>query len=245
MKKKCYAVAVGRTCGIFEDWPAAEAQVKGFAGALYKGFAERSEAEAWLENPLHEKKRSMSSSASSSAPTLPQRARPGAIVVHTDGGCLSNPGPGGYGVVIDIDGELRELSGGFRRTTNNRMELLAVIVALETLRDCGRPVDLFSDSSYVVNAVNKGWAVRWEQGGWRRVDGGDVANIDLWQRLLALTDALDLRLYWLKGHAGHAENERCDVLAGLAAKSEELSVDQGYGDSGDKSWGERDEQGIF
>jgi ribonuclease HI len=241
MKKKFYAVAVGRTCGIFEDWPAAEAQVKGFAGALYKGFAERSEAEAWLENPFHEKKRS----TSSSTPTLPPQSRPRAIVVHTDGGCLSNPGPGGYGVVIDVDGEQRELSGGFRRTTNNRMELLAVIVALETLRGCGRPVDLFSDSSYVVNAVSKGWAIRWEQGGWRRADGGDVANIDLWQRLLALIDALDLRLYWLKGHAGHAENERCDVLAGLAAKSEDLSVDRGYSDSGNKPVGEFHEQGIF
>ncbi len=241
MKKKCYAVAVGRACGIFEDWLAAEAQVKGFAGALYKGFAERSEAEAWLENPLHEKRRG----TPSSAPTLPQRARPGAIVVHTDGGCICNPGPGGYGVVIDINGEQRELSGGFRRTTNNRMELLAVIVALETLRAYGRPVDLFSDSSYVVNAVNKGWAVRWEQGGWRRVDGGDVANIDLWQKLLDLTNALDLRLYWLKGHAGHPENERCDVLAGLAAKSEDLSTDQGYRDSDEKSVGERHEQGIL
>lgn len=234
MKKKCYAVAVGRIRGIFEDWPAAEIQVKGFPGALYKGFAERSEAEAWLENPFHEKKRSTSSSVSTSA----RPSRPGAIVVHTDGGCLSNPGPGGYGVVIDTDGEQRELSGGFRRTTNNRMELLAVIVALEAVRGCGRPIDLFSDSSYVVNAVNKGWAMRWAQGGWRRVDGGDVANIDLWQRLLALTGVPDLCLYWLKGHAGHAENERCDVLADLAARGEDLSVDQGYCDSADRLEGE-------
>lgn len=222
MKKKYYAVAVGRSCGIYENWPSAEAQVKGFPGARYKGFGSRGEAEAWLENPLYAGKKE--DQAAARQPEI----RAGAIAVYTDGGCLGNPGPGGYGVVIDLDGQKLELSGGFRRTTNNRMELLAVIVALEAVSRYGRPVDLCSDSSYVINALDKGWAVRWRQAGWRRADGGAVANLDLWQRLVDLVATIDLRFHWIKGHAGHAENERCDVLAGNAAQGADLPEDSGF-----------------
>lgn len=239
MKKKYYAVAAGRNCGIYGDWPSAEAQVKGFPGARYKGFGSRGEALAWLENPLYASKHE-------DRPTARRpEIRGGAISVYTDGGCQGNPGPGGYGVVIDLDGEKLELSGGFRRTTNNRMELLAVIVALEAVVGYCRPVDLCSDSSYVINALDKGWAARWRQLGWRRADGGTVANVDLWQRLVDLAATIDLRLHWIKGHAGHAENERCDVLAGKAAQGVDLLEDSGFTGCAEERAEEGYGQGVF
>ena len=225
VKKKYYAVAVGRSPGIYEDWPSAESQVKGFAGARYKGFADRSEAEVWLADPTAPPRAAASPAP---APPQPPLARAGAVIVHSDGGCIDNPGPGGYGVVIEGDGERRELSGGYRRTTNNRMELMAVVVALEELRRCSRPIDIYCDSGYVINGIDKGWAVRWRQRGWHRADGGAVANVDLWSRLLDLVACLDVRFCWLKGHAGHVENERCDVLAGLAARGTDLPEDEGF-----------------
>ena len=227
VKKKYYAVAVGRSPGIYEDWPSAESQVKGYAGARYKGFADCGEAEAWLADPRIERRAGASPAPAAPPPPV---ARPGALIVHSDGGCIDNPGPGGYGVVIESDGERRELSGGFRRTTNNRMELLAVVVALEELRQCARPIDIYCDSSYVINGIDKGWARAWRQRGWRRADGGAVANVDLWARLLDLVARLDVRFCWVKGHAGHVENECCDVLAGLAARGADLPEDEGFVD---------------
>jgi len=226
VKTKYYAVAVGRRCGIFTDWPSAEAQVKGFAGARYQSFPNRKEASAWLENPLYKKKEPCKSGPSP-AQVGPEQ-RPGAIVVFTDGGCINNPGPGGYGIVIEEDGEGREMSGGFRMTTNNRMEMMAALVALEGLEECPTPIDLYSDSSYLVNGITKGWARKWRNNGWRKADGEEALNVDLWQRLLALVEALDVRLHWLKGHAGNAGNERCDKLAVAAARQPGLPVDAGY-----------------
>jgi ribonuclease HI len=229
VKKKFYAVAVGRRSGIFNDWPTAEAQVKGFAGAKYQSFPSEAEARAWLENPIY-KKKEQSPNTHVSLPVRPEQ-RPGAIIVFTDGGCSNNPGPGGYGIVIEEGLERREISGGYRLTTNNRMEMTAALVALESLRQCGAPIDLYSDSSYLVNGITKGWARKWRTNGWRKADGGEVMNVDLWQRLLLLVDALDVRLHWVKGHAGNAGNERCDQLAVAATKQPELPVDGGYQDA--------------
>lgn len=226
VKKKFYAVATGRSTGIFTDWPSAEAQVKGFAGAQYQGFVSEEEARAWLANPLYKKKEPRP------AKQPPGQARPeptpGAIIVCTDGGCSNNPGPGGYGVVIEGDRESREMSGGFRLTTNNRMEMMAAIVALESLRGCGKPIELYSDSSYLVNGMTKGWARNWRNKGWRKSDGEAVMNVDLWQRLLQLAEQLDVHFHWVKGHAGHPGNERCDQLAVAAARQADLPIDGGY-----------------
>lgn len=226
-KKKYYAVAAGRTCGIFTDWPTAEAQVKGFPGARFMSFASEAEARAWLADPQYR-------SREEKKPPAPVRqAPPGhlpddGIVVHTDGGCLNNPGPGGYGVVIEEDGGRRELSGGFRLTTNNRMELMAAIVALEQLRGTSRYIHLYSDSSYLVNGIEKGWAKKWRKNGWSRSDGGAALNSDLWRRLLDLLEAMDVNFHWLKGHAGHEQNERCDRLAVACARGNDLPADREY-----------------
>jgi ribonuclease HI len=226
VKKKIYAVAKGRQCGIFTDWPSAEAQVKGYAGAGFRSFMSREEAERWLQDPVYEKK-----VRSEGRPTETQK-RPGqrqdAITVYTDGGCLGNPGPGGYGIIIEAYGEQQEISGGYRVTTNNRMEMIAAVFALEKLRQCAVPIDLFSDSSYLVNGITRGWAEKWRSSGWRKADGGAVKNVDLWQRLLALVEVLDVCFHWVRGHAGSAGNERCDKLAVAAARQGDLPADLGY-----------------
>ncbi len=169
----------------------------------------------------------MASSSSTLYPlpsTLSTLRRP-RITIYTDGACSGNPGPGGYAaILIDSSGRRRELSGGFRNTTNNRMELLAVIMALEALK---RPceVTLFSDSEYVVNALTKGWLQSWQRKGWRKADKKPVMNIDLWQRLIPKLDEHQIAFQWTKGHAGNPENERCDELAVAASQGLNLPVD--------------------
>jgi ribonuclease HI len=149
------------------------------------------------------------------------------VTIYTDGACLGNPGPGGYGVVL-LHGEYRrELSGGYRLTTNNRMELTAAIQGLAALKQPCR-VQLVSDSEYVVNAIEKGWARRWRANGWYRQNRKMAENRDLWEALLRLCEKHQVRFEWIKGHAGHAENERCDQLALHAAKQPNLPEDAGY-----------------
>jgi ribonuclease HI len=149
------------------------------------------------------------------------------VTIYTDGGCSPNPGPGGYGVVLLYEKHRREFSGGYRRTTNNRMELLAAIHGLEALKEPCQ-VRVFSDSQYVVNGIMKGWARRWKANGWRRNREGFAENRDLWERLLKLCETHRVRFEWLRGHAGHKENECCDRLAGRAARFPDLPVDTGY-----------------
>jgi ribonuclease HI len=149
------------------------------------------------------------------------------ITIYTDGGCLGNPGPGGYGAVL-LQGERRkELSGGFKLTTNNRMELMGAIMALEALKARCK-VTLHSDSQYVVNAVEKGWARKWRSNGWRKPDKQMAMNPDLWERLLDLCAGHDVKFVWVRGHNGNVENERCDVLANLAQAKKDLPPDMGY-----------------
>lgn len=153
------------------------------------------------------------------------------VVAWTDGACSGNPGPGGYGVVLTWNGERKELARGFRRTTNNRMEILAVIAALESLKRPSR-VTIHSDSQYVVNAIEQGWARKWRADGWRRgpKKNEEAKNPDLWKRLLELleTSGHRVKLSWVKGHAGHDDNERADQLAVAALKGERLEVDAEY-----------------
>jgi ribonuclease HI len=153
------------------------------------------------------------------------------IIIYTDGACLGNPGPGGYGAVQLYQGKRRELSGGYRRTTNNRMELMGAIAALEALKARSK-VLLYTDSRYVVDAVEKGWAQKWRRNGWRKPDKQMAMNPDLWERLLTACSQHEVRFEWVKGHAGNVENERCDVLANAAAAGQagqELAADPGYG----------------
>lgn len=134
------------------------------------------------------------------------------VEVFTDGACLGNPGPGGYGAILRYKGKEKELSGGEAETTNNRMELMAAISALEALREPCR-VKLCSDSKYVVDGMGKGWAKKWRANGWMRNKKDPALNPDLWERLLAQFERHEVELIWVKGHAGHPENERCDQLA--------------------------------
>ncbi|HEX7015893.1 MAG TPA: ribonuclease HI [Cyclobacteriaceae bacterium] len=145
------------------------------------------------------------------------------IEIFTDGAAQGNPGPGGYGVILRYGKRERELSQGYRLTTNNRMELLAVIVALEALKKEGIPVKIFSDSEYVINAIRKGWLWNWEKKGFRK-----KANVDLWRRYIPLHKKYKPEYEWVRGHAGHAENERCDALAVAAAQGSKLLIDEGY-----------------
>ena len=139
------------------------------------------------------------------------------VQVYTDGACSGNPGPGGWGAVLRYNGVEKELSGGERETTNIRMELCAVIFALEALKEpC--EVELYSDSQYVCNALKLGWAKKWQAQGWMRNKKEKAQNPDLWERLLRQYDRHQVEINWVKGHAGHPENERCDRLAVAQAK---------------------------
>ncbi len=149
------------------------------------------------------------------------------IAIYTDGACSGNPGPGGYGTVLLYGERRKELSGGFRKTTNNRMELLAVIEGLRALnRPCA--VTVFSDSKYIVDAVNKGWARRWQANGWRRNKNARALNPDLWGQLLTLLDAHTVNLRWVRGHSGNPGNERADALAVAASQGNNLAIDELY-----------------
>ena len=149
------------------------------------------------------------------------------VTIYTDGACIGNPGPGGYGAVL-LSGEHRkELSGGFANTTNNRMEILAAVVGLESLKKPSA-VTIYSDSRYLVDAIEKGWALKWQANGWMRNKKERAVNPDLWERLLDLTKQHDVAFRWVRGHAGNKENERCDKLAVAAAKGRNLPADSGY-----------------
>jgi ribonuclease HI len=145
------------------------------------------------------------------------------IELYTDGAAIGNPGPGGYGVYLRFGSHVKEFSGGFRLTTNNRMELMAVCVGLEQLKSAAYPVIVYSDSKYVVDSVTKGWVFGWVQKGFK-----GKKNKDLWLRYVALHQKFQVTLKWVKGHAGHPENERCDFLATQAAKSKPKEIDEAY-----------------
>ncbi|MBN1597308.1 MAG: ribonuclease HI [Bacteroidales bacterium] len=145
------------------------------------------------------------------------------ITIYTDGAASGNPGPGGYGVILKSGEHYKELSKGFHLTTNNRMELLAVIVALEALKIKGSEVDIFTDSKYVYDAVEKQWVFQWEKKGFKK-----KKNPDLWKRFLVVYRMHKVKLHWIKGHANIPDNERCDELAVKASQGKKLLTDEGY-----------------
>jgi ribonuclease HI len=238
-KKQYYVVLHGRRPGLYDQWfgeAGAAEQVDGLADTVYKGFYTLQEAAEWLRE-LH------AETIPGLAPDLvdllglhaerPRREGPsallraGKILIYTDGGAIDNPGCGGYGVVLRYRGHRRELSGGFRRTTNNRMELLACIEGLKALkRRCS--VVLYSDSQYVVNGMTKGWVERWQARGWKLANGQDVKNADLWRQLAELCQQHDVEFRWVKGHTGNRDNERCHQLAMAAAQGWDLATDVTY-----------------
>ena len=151
------------------------------------------------------------------------------VELFTDGACSGNPGPGGFGVILKYNETTKEISAGYKSTTNNRMELLAVITGLEALKfPCA--VTVYSDSKYVVDAIAKGWLYSWQMKGWKKSDGKPALNVDLWQRLVPLLEKHEVDFVWLKGHAGHEYNEKCDSLAVAASQSDNLLVDTGVMD---------------
>lgn len=145
------------------------------------------------------------------------------VSLYTDGSCLGNPGPGGYGAILKYKEHVKELSRGYRLTTNNRMELLAVIAGLEALNQSCK-VQITCDSMYVKNGISE-WIFNWKRKGWKTASGKDVKNVDLWQKLDALCAQHEISWKWVRGHNGHLENERCDELARTAAKGSDLRDD--------------------
>ena len=156
------------------------------------------------------------------------------VVIYTDGACSGNPGPGGYGAILCYNDVKKEISGGYRLTTNNRMELLGAIAALSLLKEpC--TVTLYSDSRYLVDAIEKGWAIKWKKNGWMRTKTDAAVNPDLWERLLDLLNKHEVVFKWVKGHADNPGNERCDELARQAISSGGLLTDSIYEKGSGKS----------
>ncbi len=152
------------------------------------------------------------------------------VIIYTDGACHGNPGPGGYAAILTSGKNQKELSGGFNKTTNNRMELMAAIKGLESLKDpCD--VTLYSDSQYLVKSMTQGWVQKWQANGWKRNKKDPALNVDLWKQILDLCAKHEVSFEWTKGHAGHPENERCDLLANQAAERPDLPEDKIYSGS--------------
>ena len=210
MAKKFYAVKRGRKTGLYTVWAECAAQVKGFQGAVYKGFMTDEEARAWLggADARTEQPRAAAEMVAPSAPDAD-------YIIHTDGSCLRNPGgAGGWAAVIETaaTGAVEEKSGGAPETTNNRMELTAALMALSAVPE-GARVALYTDSQYLKNAFTKFWLPAWKKRGWKKADGEPVLNQDLWVQLDAAFAARQVQFHWVKGHAGNPRNERCDALA--------------------------------
>jgi len=243
-KNKYYAVRSGREPGIYLTWDECKAQVDGYPKAEYKSFSALRDAEVYLgyikTNEPSNSNPEPPGAQKTKRKTKPEKITPPAtemletndglkhVVLYTDGACIGNPGPGGYGVVLLHGDHRKELSRGFRLTTNNRMEILACIVGLQALKEPSA-VTLYSDSQYVINSMTKGWARRWKKNHWKR-DDQDVPNADLWEKMLDLCDKHQVRFNWVRGHAGNKENERCDQLAREAALGFEMAIDTVYED---------------
>lgn len=210
MAKKFYAVKRGRKTGLYTVWAECAAQVKGFQGAVYKGFMTEDEARAWLGG-ADARTEQLRAAAEMAAPSAPDAD----YIIHTDGSCLRNPGgAGGWAAVIETaaTGAVEEKSGGAPETTNNRMELTAALMALSAVPE-GARVALYTDSQYLKNAFTKFWLPAWKKRGWKKADGEPVLNQDLWVQLDAAFAARQVQFHWVKGHAGNPRNERCDALA--------------------------------
>jgi len=240
-RKQYYVVVHGHRPGIYSKWfgvgEAAE-QVDGFPEAIYKGFYNREEAINWIKEfpvetlvrlapNLVELVNEISEEIETLTKTVDELLKDEKVVIFTDGGAITNPGPGGYGTVLRYKERRKELSGGFRTTTNNRMEIFACIAGLKALNHKSDVV-IFSDSKYVVDSMKNGWAERWQSKGWMRNKKEKAENSDLWAQLIELCKGHNVEFRWLKGHAGIKDNERCDQLAMDAAQNKGLPADVVY-----------------
>ena len=149
------------------------------------------------------------------------------VILYSDGACSGNPGKGGWGSILEFNGTRKEFSRGYKNSTNNRMELMAIIEPLRLLKEPCK-VEVYTDSMYIVNSMTKGWLEGWVKRGWKRSDKEPVANIDLWKMILELLEVHQLNFHWVKGHNEHEENERCDELAVLARRKSDLEEDSEY-----------------
>jgi ribonuclease HI len=237
--KKLYIVVHGRQPGLYFTWSGAngaEAQVKGVVGAVFKGFSESSEAGRWLRSiqvdpaglPA-ELIELLQTAEDDSSPEVVSKEElsQGKVIIYTDGACVGNPGPGGFAAVLNFGSRRKEISGGFRLTTNNRMELMACIKAFQALKNPCQVV-LYSDSRYVVDGMSKGWAEKWKIKSWQRNTNQKVENADLWEELLQESNRHTVEFRWVKGHASFPENARCDRLAVIASQGKRLADDKGY-----------------
>ena len=238
-KKQYYVVVRGYKPGLYTTWfgeNGAAEQVEGFPQAVYRGFYSLEDASVWLASQEDDLLAQLSpdlqdlleqdhSTGYEESPESLLEA--GKVVIYTDGGAIDNPGPGGYGIVLRYKEHRKELSGGFRSTTNNRMELLACIEGLEALKNPCKVV-LYSDSRYVVHGITKGWAKKWQANGWKLSKKRKAENVDLWEQLLALCEQHAIEFRWVRGHAGNPDNERCDQLAMQAASRPSLPPDTAF-----------------
>jgi ribonuclease HI len=244
-KKTYYAVAKGHKPGIYDQWfgeNGAQKNIEGFSNAVFKKFSTLEDATFWLKELTGKNKFSTKGSSTYSAKTRSVRSKkndPPAclkestcssseqVVIYSDGGCIKNPGPGGYAAVLKAKGCRKEIAGGYRRTTNNRMELMACIEGLRALKKpCN--VVIYSDSQYVVNSIEKKWVQKWLSNGWMRTKTESAENVDLWEQLLDLCNKHKVQFKWVRGHAGNTENERCDQLARQNALKLNLPPDMAY-----------------
>ncbi len=252
-KKKYYAVAEGHKPGIYDRWygeNGAKINIDGFSNAVFKKFSTLEDAKSWLikytgkmdsspdigeksfldaqkNDPLNMLALTVPEKADGSSSQKKSNSSSDMVIIYTDGGCIRNPGPGGFGAVLKFKDYRKEISGGFRKTTNNRMELMACIESLKALKKKCR-VTIFSDSKYVVNSIEKGWVYRWRSNGWMRTRTEPAENVDLWEQLLDFCDRHHVEFKWVKGHAGNPENERCDQLAKENASKPDLPPDTAY-----------------
>ena len=240
-KKSIYVVVNGRKPGIYSKWfgvgEAAE-QIDGFPEAVYKGFYTREEALNWLKEFSPETLEKLApnlveyldkkdDSVPTLAETIAELMQSGKVVMFTDGSTNTNSGAGGYGVILRYKENVKVLSGGFRKTTSNRMEIIACIEGLRALKKKS-DVIVFSDSQYVVNSMSKGWAKKWQARNWMRNHTEKAENSDLWAQLLELYNQHNVEFRWIKGHNSTKDNERCDQLAFKAAQKRNLPADEGF-----------------
>ena len=238
-KKKYYVVVRGRKPGMYEKWSGdagAQIQVKDYPDALYKGFFSRDEAVNWIKSlstalisehapDLEKYLEEDTSDAATSPESIERSLKAGKTVIFTDGSVNSSTNSGGYGAVLLYKDRIKELSGGYRETTNNRMELRACVEGLKALKSRSEVI-LFSDSQYIVNGMTKGWVKKWKANGWMRNKQAAVKNRDLWMELLELAERHKVVFEWVKGHDNVTFNERCDALAKQASRQKNLPVDE-------------------